>query len=32
MFRDAWAAPGWGNKLRYIFGNPGWRHDQAAGA
>jgi sterol desaturase/sphingolipid hydroxylase (fatty acid hydroxylase superfamily) len=27
MFRDAWFAPGWHNKLRYIFGNPGWRHD-----
>jgi len=27
MFRDAWNAPGWANKLRYIFGNPGWRHD-----
>jgi len=30
MFRDAWNAPGWGNKLRYIFGNPGWRHDVPA--
>ena len=28
MFRDAWRAPGWGNKLRYIFGNPGWRHQE----
>ena len=28
MFRDAWRAPGWGNKLRYIFGNPGWRHEE----
>ena len=27
MFRDVWSAPGWGNKMRYIFGNPGWRHD-----
>jgi sterol desaturase/sphingolipid hydroxylase (fatty acid hydroxylase superfamily) len=27
MFGDAWNAPGWSNKLRYIFGNPGWRHD-----
>jgi len=27
MFRDAWNAPGWANKLLYIFGNPGWRHD-----
>ena len=32
MFRDVWTAPGWGNKLRYIFGNPGWRHDSPAGA
>jgi sterol desaturase/sphingolipid hydroxylase (fatty acid hydroxylase superfamily) len=32
MFRDAWMAPGWENKLRYIFGNPGWRHDQPADA
>lgn len=31
MFRDAWTAPGWPNKLLYIFGNPGWRHDAAAG-
>ncbi|HVP45692.1 MAG TPA: sterol desaturase family protein [Bryobacteraceae bacterium] len=30
MFRDVWSAPGWGNKLRYIFGNPGWRHDVPA--
>lgn len=28
MFRDAWRAPGWGNKLRYVFGNPGWRHEE----
>jgi len=28
MFRDAWRAPGWGNKARYIFGNPGWHHEQ----
>jgi sterol desaturase/sphingolipid hydroxylase (fatty acid hydroxylase superfamily) len=27
MSRDAWNAPGWGNKLRYIFGNPAWRHN-----
>ena len=32
MFRDAWTAPGWPNKLLYIFGNPGWRHDERAGA
>ena len=31
MFRDAWTAPGWRNKFLYIFGNPGWRHDEAAG-
>ena len=30
MCVDAWNAPGWGNKLRYIFGNPGWRHDDRA--
>ena len=29
MFRDAWKAPGWRNKLRYVFGSPGWHHDQA---
>jgi len=28
LFHDAWAAPGWRNKLRYIFGNPGWRDEQ----
>ena len=28
MFQDARTAPGWRNKLRYIFGNPGWRHDE----
>src|SRR3974390_2358457 len=27
MFHDAWTAPGWRNKLKYIFGNPAWRHD-----
>jgi hypothetical protein len=27
MFSDAWTAPGWRNKLHYIFGNPGWRHE-----
>jgi sterol desaturase/sphingolipid hydroxylase (fatty acid hydroxylase superfamily) len=31
MFRDAWTAPGWRNKLLYIFGNPGWRHDEGSG-
>ena len=30
MFLDAWHAPGWNNKLLYIFGNPGWRHDHRA--
>jgi len=29
MFRDAWRAPGWDNKLRYVFGNPGWRHEES---
>ena len=32
MFRDAWTAPGWSNKFRYVFGNPGWRHDDPADA
>jgi sterol desaturase/sphingolipid hydroxylase (fatty acid hydroxylase superfamily) len=27
MIRDVRHAPGWRNKLRYIFGNPGWRHE-----
>jgi sterol desaturase/sphingolipid hydroxylase (fatty acid hydroxylase superfamily) len=27
MARDAWNASGWRNKLRYIFGNPGWHPD-----
>ena len=31
MFRDAWTAPGWRNKILYIFGNPGWRHDESVG-
>jgi sterol desaturase/sphingolipid hydroxylase (fatty acid hydroxylase superfamily) len=31
LFRDAWRAPGWANKLRYVFGNPGWRHEPAPG-
>jgi sterol desaturase/sphingolipid hydroxylase (fatty acid hydroxylase superfamily) len=26
MFHDVCRAPGWYNKLRYVFGNPGWRH------
>lgn len=26
MFHDVRNAPGWQNKVRYIFGNPGWRH------
>jgi sterol desaturase/sphingolipid hydroxylase (fatty acid hydroxylase superfamily) len=25
--RDVREAPGWSNKLRYIVGRPGWRHD-----
>ena len=28
MFRDASSAPGWNNKLRYIFGNPAWHHEE----
>lgn len=27
MWHDVRTAPGWSNKLRYIFGHPGWRHD-----
>ena len=30
MFRDVWHAPGWRNKLRYVFGSPSWRHDESA--
>jgi len=30
MFRDAWHAGGWRNKLRYVFGNPGWRHGESS--
>jgi hypothetical protein len=32
MFRDAWTAPGWRNKLLYVFGSPGWRPEEGAGA
>lgn len=32
MFRDAWIAPRWRYKLRYIFGNPGWHHEKTAEA
>ena len=31
MFRDVWRAPGWNNKLRYLLGNPGWRHEEQDG-
>src|SRR5215468_6634672 len=31
MFRDVWGAPGWNNKLRYLLGNPGWRHEEPSG-
>jgi sterol desaturase/sphingolipid hydroxylase (fatty acid hydroxylase superfamily) len=27
MFQDVKNAPGWRNKLMYIFGPPGWSHD-----
>lgn len=30
MFRDAAMAPGWRNKLRYVFGRPGWHHQEVA--
>ena len=26
LLRDVLYAPGWHNKLRYVFGNPAWRH------
>lgn len=26
MMQDVRMAPGWKNKLRYIFGRPGWKH------
>jgi sterol desaturase/sphingolipid hydroxylase (fatty acid hydroxylase superfamily) len=29
MIRDVRQAPGWRNKLGYVFGRPGWRHDGA---
>jgi len=28
MLRDVWRAPGWRNKLLYMFGSPGWSHDR----
>ena len=28
IWRDVWQAPGWSKKLRYVFGRPGWRHDE----
>ena len=31
LFRGAWRAPGWANKLRYVFGNPGWPHEPGPG-
>lgn len=27
ILHDVRQAPGWSNKLRYVFGRPGWRHD-----
>jgi hypothetical protein len=27
LYRDVRRAPGWRNKLRYVFGRPGWRHE-----
>lgn len=32
MWSDVREAPGLRNKLRYVFGRPGWRHDAAGGA
>ena len=31
MFRDAWRAPSWNHKLRYLLGNPGWRPEEPSG-
>jgi len=31
IWRDVREAPGWRNKLRYVFGHPGWRHDAFSG-
>jgi sterol desaturase/sphingolipid hydroxylase (fatty acid hydroxylase superfamily) len=30
ILRDVRRAPGWRNKLRYVFGRPGWKHDTSA--
>ena len=27
LWRDVREAAGWRNKLRYVFGRPGWRHE-----
>jgi sterol desaturase/sphingolipid hydroxylase (fatty acid hydroxylase superfamily) len=32
IIRDVQRAPGWRNKLRYVFGRPGWTHDAVAPA
>jgi sterol desaturase/sphingolipid hydroxylase (fatty acid hydroxylase superfamily) len=29
IWRDVRQAPGWANRLKYVFGRPGWRHDVA---
>jgi sterol desaturase/sphingolipid hydroxylase (fatty acid hydroxylase superfamily) len=31
MWRDVRQAPGWRNKLGYVFRHPGWRHDAPPG-
>jgi hypothetical protein len=32
LWRDVRTAPGWMNKLRYIFGRPGWHHEAEPGS
>jgi len=30
LWRDVRQAPDWAAKLRYVFGRPGWRHEESA--
>ena len=30
MCRDVWRAPRWRDKFLYVFGNPGWRHEESS--
>ncbi|HEV2112717.1 MAG TPA: sterol desaturase family protein [Terriglobales bacterium] len=32
IFRDVRRTPGWRNKLRYVFGPPGWKHESTKSA